>query len=595
MKLLCLLLLVAPLSSFAASETKRLNQWLDAEFLEYLEFYPQSKKRYGINADYDKLNDASLAHRAKVLVWRKESVGEMKQQFKRDALDEQGQISYDLWDYMLERSEASVPYQYHSYIFGRRGPHTSLPRSLIGSHKVTSLADMQAYIAKLRQMDRALGQSLDRAKTSAKKDIRAPFFDYEIASRQSKRVIDGAPFTESGKETPLWADINKKIDALLLKEAITQKQAELLRTDAKAALLEHVLPAYQTLIAWLDTDVEKAGKEAKGAWSLPDGENYYQYALNRNTTLELTADEIHEIGLAEVKRIHGEMRAIKDTVKFEGDLKGFFKHMRESDEFYFPSTDEGRAEYLALARTYLAAMEIKLPEYFGVLPKGKLDVKRVEAYREQPGGSAHYVRGTPDGSRPGVFYAHLVDMRAAAVYRLENLAYHEGVPGHHMQIAIQQELTGLPRFRSHHGYTAFSEGWGLYSEYLGKEMGFYTSPYNDFGRLSGELWRSIRLVVDTGMHSKGWTQQQVNDYALNNSPYPEVKAKAEVRRYFNNPAQAVAYKIGMLKIMELRQQAERELGDKFDIRSFHDTVIGAGPLPMKVLERRINQWIGSQT
>jgi uncharacterized protein (DUF885 family) len=286
--------------------------------------------------------------------------------------------------------------------------------------------------------------------------------------------------------------------------------------------------------------------------------------------------------------------AIKDTVKFEGDLKAFFKHMRESDEFYFPSTDEGRAEYLALAHKYLAAMEVKLPEYFGVLPKGKLDVKRVEAYREQPGGSAHYVRGTPDGSRPGVFYAHLVDMRAAAIYRLENLAYHEGVPGHHMQIAIQQELAGLPRFRSHHGYTAFSEGWGLYSEYLGKEMGFYTSPYNDFGRLSGELWRSIRLVVDTGMHNKGWTQQQANDYALNNSPFPEVKAKAEVRRYFNNPAQAVAYKIGMLKIMELRQQAELELGDKFDIRSFHDTVIGAGPLPMKVLERRVNQWIAEQ-
>jgi len=229
-----------------------------------------------------------------------------------------------------------------------------------------------------------------------------------------------------------------------------------------------------------------------------------------------------------------------------------------------------------------------------VLPKGKLVVKRVEAYREQPGGPAHYARGTPDGSRSGVFYMHLIDMRAAAVYRLENLAYHEGLPGHHMQRAIQQETVGLPTFRSHHSYTAFGEGWGLYSEYLGKEMGFYNSPYTDFGRLSGELWRSIRLVVDTGIHSKKWTEQQATDYALANSPFPEVKAKAEIRRYFNNPGQATAYKIGMLKIMELRQQAENKLGKSFDIRSFHDTILGAGPLPMKVLERRVNDWIATQ-
>lgn len=593
MKTIGLLICLLPLLAMAETDTDRLNVWLDQEFIEYLEFYPQFKKRYGIDADYDQLNDGSLVHQAKVLVWRQQSVVEMMQTFDREAVSDQGKISYDLWAYLLSRSEASVPYRYHSYIFGRRGPHTSLPRTLIGSHKVKSKADMEAYIGKLNQVGRYLGQYLTRAQAAAGQGIRAPYFDYELASAQSKRVIEGEPFSANG-DAPLWVDINGKIKSLVASGTINEKEASQLRDDSRLVLLSVVLPAYQKLIIWLDMDVKQVGPTARGVWSLPDGKAYYQAALDRNTTLSMTADQIHNIGLSEVTRIHNEMRAIKNEVDFEPDLQSFFVHMRESEEFYFPSTDEGRAEYIALAKQYLDGIKKKLPEYFGVLPQGTLEVKRVESYREQPGGSAHYVRGTPDGARPGVFYAHLVDMRAAAIYRLENLAYHEGLPGHHMQIAIQQELTGLPLFRSHHGYTAFSEGWGLYSEYLGKEMGFYNSPHNDFGRLSGELWRSIRLVVDTGIHSKKWTEQQATKYALDNSPFPEVKAKAEIRRYFNNPGQATAYKIGMLKIMELRQQAETELGESFDIRGFHDTIIGAGPLPLKVLERRVNDWMGTQ-
>ena len=593
MKIVGLLFCFLPLLALAETNTDRLNGWLDQEFIEYLDFYPQSKKRYGIDADYDQFNDGSLAHQAKVLAWRQQSVAQMTETFHREELSDQGKISYDLWAYLLARSEAGVPYRYHRYIFGRRGPHTSLPQTLIGSHKVKYKADMEAYISKLNQVGRFLGQYQFRAQASVDKGIRAPYFDYELASAQSKRVIQGAPFSAEG-EAPLWVDINTKIDHLAASGEINEKEALQLRADSRLALLSVVRPAYQKLIDWLDADIKQAGPIARGVWSLPEGKPYYQAALDRNTTLSMTADQIHNIGLSEVTRIHDEMRAIKNEVGFEADLQSFFVHMRESDEFYFPSTDEGRAQYIALAKRYLDGIEKKLPEYFGVLPQGSLEVKRVESYREQPGGSAHYSRGTPDGVRPGVFYAHLVDMRAAAIYRLENLAYHEGLPGHHMQIAIQQELTGLPLFRSHHGYTAFSEGWGLYSEYLGKEMGFYNSPYNDFGRLSGELWRSIRLVVDTGIHSKEWTEQQATQYALDNSPFPEVKAKAEIRRYFNNPGQATAYKIGMLKIMELRRQAENELGESFDIRSFHDTIIGAGPLPLKVLERRVNDWIGAQ-
>jgi len=242
----------------------------------------------------------------------------------------------------------------------------------------------------------------------------------------------------------------------------------------------------------------------------------------------------------------------------------------------------------------LADMYTKLPDYFGILPKADLQVKRVEAFREVAGGAAHYARGTKDGSRPGTFYVHLIDMQAAAVNRLENLSYHEGVPGHHMQISIQQELENLPQFRANRGYTAFSEGWGLYAEYLGKEMGGYNDPYADFGRLSGEIWRAVRLVVDTGIHAQRWTQDQAVQYALENTARPELSVRSEIRRYFNNPGQATAYKIGMLKIMELREKAEAELGDDFDIKAFHDAVLGSGPLPMMVLDDKITAWIEAE-
>ncbi|MCH8258238.1 MAG: DUF885 domain-containing protein, partial [Proteobacteria bacterium] len=256
---------------------------------------------------------------------------------------------------------------------------------------------------------------------------------------------------------------------------------------------------------------------------------------------------------------------------------------------------EGRAGYLALANQYLDAMRTKLPEFFGILPKADLEVRRVEAFREQPGSAAHYMRGSLDRSRPGVFYAHLSDMKATAKYRLESLAYHEGLPGHHHQISIQQELQDVPRFRTYHGYTAYSEGWALYTELLGKEMGFYEDPYSDFGRLAAEIWRAIRLVVDTGIHAKHWSEQQSIDYALQNSPQPEAATRSEIRRYFNMPAQATAYKIGMMKILQLRARAKKELGESFDIRDFHDVVLGGGALPLPLLEARVDEWIAGRT
>ena len=575
------------------TETQRLNTWLDEEFTEYLDFSPLAKTRLGDKSDYDQLDDVSEAKAIKVINWRRASVADMKARFDRASLDDSGQLSFDLWVYLLEEAEAGLPFIRHQYFLGRNGPHTRLPNNLINYHKVDTLQDMQAYISRLGQANRYLLQYLARAKTSAAEGIRAPYFTYEVAISQIQRVTSGQPFDEQGSSA-LWTDINAKIKALQESGEISAEQATQLTDDARAVLLSSVKPAYDQLSAWLRSDLVNVSKQTEGATSLPDGQAYYQYRLSRMTTLPLTAEEIHETGLSEVARIQTEMTEIKNKVGFEGSLVEFFTFMREDDQFYFPNTDEGRAGYLALANELLDAMQLRLPEYFGILPKASLEVRRVEAFREQPGAAAHYMRGTKDGSRPGVFYVHLSDMRATANYRLEDLAYHEGLPGHHMQISIQQELPDIPRFRTYHGYTAYIEGWGLYAEYLGKEMGFYDDSYADFGRLSGEIWRAIRLVVDTGIHSKQWTEQQAIDYALLNSPKPATAVTSEIRRYFNMPAQATAYKVGMLKIQEYRARAEAALGDNFDIRGFHDVVLGSGPLPLPFLEARVDAWITSR-
>jgi uncharacterized protein (DUF885 family) len=308
----------------------------------------------------------------------------------------------------------------------------------------------------------------------------------------------------------------------------------------------------------------------------------------------MTADEVHDYGLAEVARIRAEMEEIKSDVGFEGTLQEFFVFLREDPQFFFPNTDEGREGYIQAAREHLDYIEQSLPEYFGILPKADLEVKRVEPFREQPGAAQHYFPGTPDGSRPGVYYAHLSDMNAMPKHQLEVVAYHEGLPGHHMQIAIAQELESVPEFRTQSFFNAYAEGWGLYAERLAKEMGAYEDPYSDFGRLSTEIWRAIRLVVDTGLHAKGWSEQEAIDFFLENSSMAEGAIRSEVQRYLVTPGQATSYKIGMMKILELRENARAELGEKFDIKAFHDTVLGGGALPLEILERRVNDWVASQ-
>lgn len=305
----------------------------------------------------------------------------------------------------------------------------------------------------------------------------------------------------------------------------------------------------------------------------------------------MTPDEIHDLGLSEVARIHDEMRGIMKKVGFEGSLQDFFEFMRTDEQFYFPATDEGRAAYLDLANGYIDGINARIDEMFITQPKAALNVKRVESFRERSAGKAFYQRPAADGSRPGIYYANLFDMTQMPSYQAEALAYHEAVPGHHMQIAIQQELEDVPAFRRFSGVTAYSEGWGLYCELLPKEFGFYEDPYSDFGRLAMELWRAARLVVDTGLHHKKWSREEAIDYLLTNTPNSQGDAVKAIERYLVMPGQATAYKIGMLKILELRARAVEALGDAYDIRDFHEVVLRNGPVPLSVLEAQVDLYI----
>jgi len=574
-------------------ESARLNEWFGARYEEELDFSPLTKTRLGRKDDYDRIDEFSESAQDTELEWRRQTVQDLKSQFDRAGLTPEAQTSYDLWVYTLEQAEAVRPFRRRFYVFHQMGAaHTQLAQALISFHRVDEEADMVAYVARIGGVGRAIRQLLERAQLAAAEGVHAPRFAYEAVLAQARALITGVPFTGDG-ESPLYADANAKIAALVASGKIDAARASELRAAAVAALTDDFKSAYDVLIGWVGADLANTDEVATGVWKLPDGPAFYTERLTAMTTTAMTADEIHALGLAEVARIHAEMEAIKTKVGFDGTLQAFFASLRSDPRFLFPNTDEGREGYLQTSRNFYAAVDAQLPNYFGLRPKGALVVKRVEAFREQPGAAQHYQQGTPDGSRPGTYYVHLIDMNAMPKIEMESVAYHEGIPGHHLQIAIMQELTGVPTFRTQAFFTAYVEGWGLYAERLAKEMGRYEDPYSDFGRLGAEIWRAIRLVVDTGLHSKGWTEQQAVDYFLANGPTSEGQVRAEIRRYLVNPGQATAYKVGMLKILALRERARVALGERFDIRGFHDTVLGGGALPLSILERRVDDWIAS--
>jgi uncharacterized protein (DUF885 family) len=588
---------VAAPSQAANDETARINAWFEARFKEQLAFSPIQQTFLGQKSG--ELDDMSLAAQDKQLAWRRAATAEMRKSFDYARLSPEAQTSYDIWIYQLEQAEAAVRFRTNGYVFDQMtAVHSFLPQLVIAFHRVDDVADMEGYINRVRESGRALRQLIEISKQNATTGVRPPRFAYDFVIDESTKIITGAPFAETGPDSAVWADGKAKIAALQKKGLLTDARAKAMLAELQAALTGPFKAGYDSLIAWQREDRTMTPERAAGVHALPNGAAFYAQQLANQTTTTLTADQIHDIGLAEVTRLRAEMEAIRNEVGFKGDLAAFFAELRDNKDnplYYYPNTDEGRQAYITDATTAIDKIKAVLPKYFGILPKADLVVRRVEPFREQAGAAQHYFPGTPDGSRPGVYYAHLLDMKAMPKRELEVIAYHEGLPGHHMQIAIAQELTAVPTFRRQAGFGAYSEGWGLYSEWLAREMpGTYQDPYSRFGRLGSEIWRAIRLVVDTGMHAKGWSEEQAVQYFLANSATTEAQARSEIRRYLVMPGQATSYKIGMLKIQELRRKAEAALGPRFDIRGFHDTVLSGGALPLTVLEKRVDRWIAEK-
>ena len=578
------------------AETNRLNVWFEAKYNEAISRSPMTATFLGSRENYDKWNDVTEASQRRELEIQRANVAEMRDQFDPENLTDQGQLSFRLAEYELERDEIAARWRGYTYTFSQmRGAHAGVASFLIGQHKITSKSDAEAYIARLKGVETYLGQHLANAQESAARGIRPPLFVYDFVIEGAANVIDGYPFEGVGPDrpSPLYSDFTNKTNALVTNGPLTADEADDLNFTARGALLDQVYPTYFDLITWVSEDKANATAD-DGAWKHPSGVEFYRDRLSLMTTTDMTAEEVHQLGLAEVDRIHGEMRTIMQQVGFEGDLQAFFNFTRTDAQFFKPNTEEGKAEYLAEATAMIDTMREALPSVFNTFPRADLEVRAVEAFREKAAGKAFYQRPAPDGSRPGVYYANLYRMQDMPRYQMEALAYHEGIPGHHMQLAISQELTGIPKFRKYGGYTAYTEGWGLYSEFLPKEMGFYVDPYSDFGRLAMELWRAARLVVDTGLHDKQWTREAAIQYLLDNTPNPEGDCRKAIERYIVMPGQATAYKIGMIKIVELREDARQRLGDAFDIRDFHDVILKDGPVPLQILEENVEAWITSQ-
>lgn len=555
-----------------------LAQFFDNYDEAQLSLSPQGKAYRGIrDADYGKWNDPSDDAEVASHTLQQATAAAMRASFDPAKLSPEEALSFELFNAQAARAERLFPFRDDEYIFDQmNGAQSQMPAFLINIHRVANVAEAEAYVERIRGMGPVLDALSAESARRAKKGVQPPkwVYAYVISDIENLMKPDNA----------VIEDIGAKVGKL----DIGAGEKTRLTDAAKAAWAESAGPAYGRLLAEMRRQQAVAPTQ-DGIWRLPDGKAYYAALLANYTTTDMSAAQIHALGLSEVARIHGEMKKIMAQVGFKGTLREFFEHLRTSPQYYYTT----REDYLADVDAKVKAMEARLPAFFHTLPKAHLQVKAVEAFREKSAGKAFYQSPSPDGSRPGTYYVNLYDLRDMSKTELEALAYHEGIPGHHLQRAVQTELTGLPPFRRFGGFTAYTEGWGLYSEELAKDMGFYTDPYSDFGRLGMELWRACRLVVDTGIHDKRWSREQAIQYLKDNTPNPDGDIEKAIERYIVYPGQATAYLIGKLKIMELRTRAQAALGDRFDYRDFHDVVLKSGPVPLDILERRVDAWIAA--
>ncbi len=570
------------------SEDERLAAFFEEVFEREVALSPIFEAQLGRKTEnYGKWDDASDASAQAENDRRAADLARLGSEFDYTALSLDAQTSYDIFVYDTEQSMRNYEFRGNQYVAHHTDSYALyLPVVLQNLHNVETIEDAQAYIARLESAENVLSQLTERLRAQTSNGILPPEFVYPKILTDLGNLISGAPF-DDGETNAVYVDFTTKVDAL----EIGDDEKQSLRDRATQALTGPWKRGYE-MFADAVEDAEDRAEGNDGVWEHPNGEAYYANRIANYATLDnLTADEIHDLGLREVARIQTEMEEIKQRVGFDGSLVEFFEFIRNDPNNYFPNTDEGREAFLERQRNLIDGVYEKVDAFFNILPEAELDVRRVEPFRENTAGIAFYNSPSADGSRPGIYYTNLRDMTAVQKYVHTAIAYHEGAPGHHFQLALQQEMEALPAFRKYGGYGAYIEGWALYAERVAKEMGFYEDPYEDLGRLQNEIWRAVRLVVDTGLHSKRWTRQQAINYFLQNTPLSVGDATTEVERYIARPGQALSYKIGMLKIQELRAKAETELGDAFDIRDYHDVVLQNGSVPLPILERLVDQYI----
>lgn len=545
-------------------------------------------EQFGFTSHNGKLSDESPAHQQMVIDrWKKDL-----QQLHEYPLDKQSpsqKLSTHVLDWFLNDQVENEKWQDYNYPVNQLfGVQNQYPSFMANTHRLFNGRDCEYYIMRLDALPRKFDQTLESLKKREREQIIPPRFVVEEVLKEMSEFIAKPP-----AENILATSFKERTAKI---EKLTDDQRADFQKRIEASITSHVYPAYQKLIAYFQQLLPKTTTD-DGVWKLPNGDAFYAYALKSNTTTNMPPNEVHELGLREVTRIEGEMRAILDANGFAGQPIGAaMDKLGKDPRFLYSNDDKGRAEALAEYRRLIdtAVLESK-KHLFTIAPKAQIDIRRVEPFKEATAPGAYYQGGAMDGSRPGIFYANLRDMNEVPKWSMPTLAYHEGVPGHHWQISIAQELKGLPEFRKIIPFTAYAEGWGLYAEWLAKDAGWYEkNPFGDLGRLRDELFRAVRLVVDTGIHAKRWTREQAISYMREKTGMGEKEVKSEIERYIVNPGQACAYKVGMLKIQELRMRAQQQLGDKFDQREFHDTVLKNGSLPLGILEEQINDYIAKK-
>jgi uncharacterized protein (DUF885 family) len=560
----------APVATSVAAQSKALSTLFTQIWEDRLKRSPEFASSIGDKRYNDQLTDYSAQALNAALARGRDYIQKLSE-IDTTGLTDQEKLSADLMlRQLIEEQEAAKFKEWEMPVNQFYGFHTELPQ-LPNRLQFDSVKDYDDYITRLKKVPNAFSQIMTNMQLGADE------------GREKVLVQTLALANQKPEESPFAQPLKK------FSKTVSAAEQKRISTETIEAISTDVLPSYKRFAGFLKAEYIPKSRKEIGASALPDGDPYYAFRIRQSTTLSKSAAEIHQIGLDAVKRDEAEMLAIVKSLGF-ADIKSFSAALKSNPKEHPASADALIDDY----KGYIAGMKPKLPELFGRLPKAPLEIVPVPAYMERDQSAAYYDNGTPDGSRPGRVYINEYNFAERSLAPVEAVSYHEGIPGHHLQISIAQELTGIPEFRKYTYYTAYTEGWGLYSERLGKDVGFYKDPYSDYGRLEADIWRAIRLVVDTGVHSQHWTRQQMVDYFHDHSAIDETNIQAEVDRYIAWPAQALGYKMGQLKILELRERAKTALGPKFDIKAFHDQVLDSGALPMDVLEQRVDAWISAE-